>query len=87
MGVQLVSSYRLQAGGVSHLLRCHDAVDAFYSLHQESILEAAKDCYDPQDHQFITDRVKHNLVNISDESGDSWMRATRGVFPGDTGAT
>eukprot|EP00959_Pyramimonas_sp_CCMP1952_P062982 1316613-Pyramimonas_sp.AAC.1 len=31
MGVQLISSYRLQAAGISRVVRFYDATDAFFS--------------------------------------------------------
>ncbi|CAK0858670.1 unnamed protein product, partial [Prorocentrum cordatum] len=47
-----------RTGRISHLLRCRDAVNAFFSLGRQSVLQVACKVYDGQvDQEFYVDRI------------------------------
>eukprot|EP00959_Pyramimonas_sp_CCMP1952_P188914 3951423-Pyramimonas_sp.AAC.1 len=87
MGVQLISSYRLQAARVSHLVRLHDATNAFFSLKHERFLKLLPTLYADQDLQAARDRVLRGFFLFEDESGSFWLRPHGETFPGYVGAT
>eukprot|EP00959_Pyramimonas_sp_CCMP1952_P046768 976987-Pyramimonas_sp.AAC.1 len=87
MGVQMAGSYRMQAAGISHLQRCHDATNAYYTVRHSAILDCIDSCYAPEDGSFIRDRIVNDTFLLEDETGSFWQQGKRGLFPGDTGAT
>ena len=64
--LQLVTSWRLRRAGISHLTRMHDGVNAFLSVRQPYIVDAACPPFveNEMDHELLRQHVQLATVRV-----------------------
>ena len=83
--LQLVTSWRLRRAGISHVTRMHDGVNAFLSVRQPYIVDAARPPFveNEMDHELLRQHVQLATVRVGQGNEARTLLAREGAWPGD----
>ena len=83
--LQLVTSWRLRRAGISHVTRMHDGVNAFLSVRQPYIVDAARPPFveKEMDHELLRQHVQQATVRVGQGNEARTLLAREGAWPGD----
>ena len=83
--LQLVTSWRLRRAGISHVTRMHDGVNAFLSVRQPHVVDAACPPFVKNElaHELVRQHVQLATVRVGQGSEARTLLAREGAWPGD----
>ena len=80
-----MTSWRLRRAGISHVTRMHDGVNAFLSVRQPYIVDAARPPFveNEMDHELLRQHVQLATVRVGQGNEARTLLAREGAWPGD----